>query len=87
MKRDGRESHKDDKCDDFLDHFELHEREGAAVSFEADAICRHLKAVLEERDSPREENDEDKRCSIGDETGALQFEMTIPGQRHEDIRR
>ena len=84
---DGRESDEDNKSDDLLNDFELHQAERASVALKAYAVSRNLQAVLKESDAPGEEDDEDKGCGIGKETGLLQFEMTVPSERHEDIRR
>ena len=51
------EHYCDDDCkyrqgNDFLDDFQLHEVEGAAVAVEADAVGRDLCAVFKECDSP-----------------------------------
>ena len=87
LESDSRKSDKDHKRDDFLNNFQLHQRERSAVACKTDSVRRHLQTVLEESDAPGQENDKDKRCSIGEETGLLQFQVTIPRERHEDVRR
>ena len=87
LKGDGRECDKDHEGDHFLDNLQLHQREWSAVPCKTDSVGRHLEAVLEESDAPGQENHKDKRCGIGEETGLLQFQMTVPRERHEDIRR
>ena len=42
------------KADNFLNHFELHQREGAAVNVRAYAVGRDLEAIFEEGYSPSE---------------------------------
>lgn len=86
MKSDSRESDEHDKGDNLLNHFELHQAECTAVSFKPDSVGGHLEAVFEESDTPRQEDDEDKRRGVGEKTGLLQFEMTVPREGHEDIR-
>ena len=52
--------------DDFLNDFELHQRERSAVVDEANSVGRHLAAVFEEGNSPRESYDAEKRPIGGD---------------------
>ena len=52
--------------DDFLNDFELHQRERSAVVDEADSVGRHLAAVFKEGNSPRESYDAEKRPIGGD---------------------
>ena len=40
--------------DTLLDYFQLHKGKGASVSNKADAVCRHLAAILKESYEPRE---------------------------------
>ena len=87
MEGDGRESDEDNKSDDLLNDFELHQAERASVALKAYAVSRNLQAVLKESDAPGEEDDEDKGCGIGKETGTLQLQVPVPGKRHEYIRR
>lgn len=87
MEGDGGESDEDDKGDDLLNDFELHQAERASVALKAYTVSRNLQAVLKESDAPGEEDDKDKGCGIGKKTGLLQFEMAVPSERHEDIRR
>ena len=49
---------EDHQRDALLDDLELHEVEGTAVVDEADAVGRHLTAVFEEGDHPREGDDQ-----------------------------
>jgi hypothetical protein len=46
-----------------------------------------LKAVLKKSDAPRKQDDKNQRGSVGEETRLLQFQMSVPRQRHEYIRR
>ena len=81
------EEHKDHQRDHFLNHFELHQGERASVPLKPYAVCGHLETVFEESYSPREENDENQRCGVGEETCLLEFEVTIPSKRHKYIGR
>ena len=87
MERDRGENNKDYKRDNFLNHFELHQRERSSVAIKTYSVSRYLEAVLEESDSPRKEDDENKRRGVTEKTDVLQFKMAVPGERHEDIRR
>ena len=75
---------EDRQGDDFLDDLQLHQVERAAVAFEADAVGRDGEAVFEEGDAPGEEDHEDERPA-GRDFHFLQFQMTIPGEGHEDV--
>lgn len=70
--------------DDFLHYFKLDEGIGASVVGEAYAVGRYLKAVFEQSDAPREEDD-CKEWPGGRYSGGLQFEMAVPGDGHENI--
>lgn len=87
MESQGAEDHKDHEGDDLLDDLELHQAERTAVTLEPDTVCRHLQAVLEESDPPREQDDKDQWRSRRDETRLLQFQVSVPRECHKDIRR
>ena len=76
---------EDCEGDDFLDHLELDEVEWTAVLGVADAVGGDCEAVLEESDTPREQDDQDERPAGGDLHFA-QLEMPVPGERHEYVR-
>ena len=86
LEKEGDDDGEDGQGDHLLDHLELHQVEGTAVPVEADAVRRNGEAVLEEGDAPREEDDEDERPAGGD-LHLLEFEMTVPGECHEDVRK
>ena len=52
---------EDNQGDAFLYHLELYERERPAVARETYAVGRHLAAVFEESDAPRENDYSEKR--------------------------
>ena len=85
MESDRREDDEHHERDHFLYHLELHQAEGPAVTDESDAVSRHLEAVLEESDTPRQQNDKNERRGIRKEPRLLQFQMPVPGQRHKHI--
>ena len=70
----------------FLDNLQLHQVEGAAVSLETNAVGGHGEAILKEGNAPGEKDDEDERPAGGD-FHFLQFEVTVPGERHEHVRK
>ena len=71
----------------FLNHLKLQKIEGAAVPLETNPVGRYRKTVLEESDSPRKENDENKRRGVSKKARLLELEMTVPRKRHEHIRK
>ena len=72
--------------DDFLDDFQLHKGEYAAVAFEADAIGGYSETVLDEGDAPGESDDADE-WPVGADAGLLETKVTVPGKCHEDVAR
>ena len=75
---------KDEERDTLLHHFQLNQREGAAIAYEAHAVGRHLTAVLEEGNAPRENDDAYEWPRLADACLA-EFQMPIPSKRHEDV--
>ena len=57
----GGEYGEDDERDNLLHHFELHQREGAAIIDESDSVGGNLARVLGQRDAPREDDYEPQR--------------------------
>ena len=66
MESDCRENDKHQQGDYLLNHLQLHQTEGSAVSFKTHPVSRYLQAVLKERDAPGHQNNQDKRCRIAD---------------------
>ena len=73
-----------DERDNLLYHFQLHERERSAVLHETHAVGRHLHHVFRQGERPREEDDGDERPAV-DEVHFLQFQVAVPGERHENV--
>lgn len=86
MERDSGEDDEDHEGNHLLNHFELHQSEGATVTFKAYPVGRNLEAVLEESDAPGQQDHKNERCRVADHLQRLQFEMSVPGERHEYIR-
>ena len=72
------------KTDTLLYHLQLYQAERAAVALEAHPVGRHLAAILEESNSPRERYHADKR-PLGRHACSLQLQMPIPSQSHKDV--
>ena len=68
----------------FLNHFELHEREGPTVFCKTYSVGRHLQAVFEKRNRPTESNHSNHRPLVKP-LKLGQLKMAIPGKCHEDI--
>jgi len=60
--------------DDFLDHLQLH----GAETVSAEAVGRHLEAVLEEGNAPTDEDDFPQRF-------VTEAQVSVPGKGHEDV--
>ena len=86
IEQEGEDDREDGQGDHLLDDLELHQVERTAVAVEADAVRRDGEAVLEEGDAPREQDDEDERPA-GRYLHLLEFEMPVPRERHEDVRK
>ena len=84
LEQEGDDDGEDGQGDHFLDDLELHQVEGTAVALEADPVRRDREAVFEEGDAPGENDDQNQRPVRGD-FHLLQFEMAIPGKRHENV--
>ena len=69
-----RKAAKYEQGDDFLDDFQLRRR----INIAAPTIGRHLQDVFKKRNAPTREDDEQDGLF-------LIFQMTIPGERHENV--
>ena len=81
-----REDCEDDERKHLLDNFELDQRKGAAVTHEPRTVGRNLTTVLGKGKQPGNQYDEYQRCLVREDAKLLQFQMAIPGYRHENIR-
>jgi len=79
------EDGEDGQRKELLDHLELPEVERTAILDEADAVGGHHEAVLDQRNAPAEEDDHRQR-ELAEPSRALQLQVTVPRERHEDIR-
>ena len=75
---------EDRERDHFLDDFELHQGERAAVAVEADAVGRYGEAVFKESDAPRKKDHADQRPAGGN-LHLLELQVPVPGECHEDV--
>ena len=87
VKRQCGEKDENDQRNHLLNDLQLHQGERSAVALETYTVGGDLQAVLEESDSPREENNENKRCGVGEEPHVLELQMAVPRKRHKHIRR
>ena len=69
---------------DFLYHLELHQSEGTAIAYVANAVGRNHEAVLQTGNEPRKEY-HDKEWPIGGHTCFVEFQVTVPCKRHKDV--
>ena len=81
-----RKDGEDGDGEHLLNDFQLHQRKRAAVLNEANAVAVHLADIFRQSQQPRREDDDEQRGVIRDGANGLQFQMAIPGQRHEDVR-
>ena len=84
VKRHHAEKDEHAERDNFLNHLELHEREGPAVFDKTNSVGRHLQAVFEKRNRPTESYHRYHRPLV-EPLKLGQFQMAIPSKRHEDI--
>ena len=75
---------EDDERHALLNHLELNQVEGTAIIDESDSVGRYLTAVFEEGDGPTECDDTDEG-PVAAYARLLQFQMSVPCQRHEDV--
>ncbi len=67
-----------------LDDFQLPEIEGPAIIDIADTVCRHLTTIFEQRNAPTKQ-DHQRQRQFREPSGTLQFQMTVPRQRHKHV--
>ena len=85
LEKDKHENGEDGHGEKLLDDLELPEVEGTAVVDEADAVGRHHETVLDQGDAPTEEYHQRQR-QLAEPSRALQLQVTVPRERHENIR-
>ena len=85
LEEDQHEDGEDGQREELLDHLELPEVERSAVVNEADTVGGHHEAVFDQGDAPAEKDDQRQR-EFAEPSGTLQFQVTVPRERHEDIR-
>ena len=82
---DGKDG-KNDESDRFLEDFELPQVQRSSVLDVADAIGRDLETILEQGDSPTDQNDGREAESGEPVRFFLEFQMAVPRECHEDVR-
>ncbi len=69
---------------DFLDHLELEQRERSPVLAKTDPVRRSLKQVFQERNTPAEDDHQQKR-QVVEPLMTLEPQLPVPGESHEYI--
>ena len=85
LEQEGDDDGEDRQRDNLLNDFKLNEGKRPSVAGESYAVRRYCKAVFEKCDSPGKQDDEDQGPSRRD-LHFLQFEMSVPSERHEHVR-
>ena len=85
LEKQQHENGEDGQREELLNHLELPEVERTTVVDEADTVGGHHEAVLNQGDAPAEKDNQRQR-EFAEPSGALQFQVTVPRERHEDIR-
>ena len=81
---DGKDG-EDSNGNHLLDDLELHQCEGASITYKSHAVGRHLAGILEESQEPADENYDVERRIVRHKFHLLQLEMTVPSKSHEDV--
>ena len=84
LEHEGSEDGEDSQRDHLLNHLQLHQGVWSPVAHEAEFVSRHLQRVLEEGDTPREDNHQPERPAVRD-VHLLEFEVSVPSQGHKDV--
>lgn len=72
------------KCDNFLNYFELDKGERAAIFTKTDSVGRHLKHVFKQGDAPANEYYGNK-AQLAKPFPFRKLEMAIPSHNHKCI--
>ena len=85
LEQQRREQREDGERHHLLNHLELHQRKGAAIPHEPDAVGGYLAHVFQKGDGPAEDHhpDEGQRGKPADLLA--QFQVPIPGDGHKDV--
>ena len=84
LKHNVRDDGENGQRNTFLNDFQLHERERTAVVDEAETVGRHLAAILEKGDGPREADDGNQRPVVAD-ARLLQTKVAVPREGHKNV--
>ena len=84
LEHDGGDDGKDYQRYDLLYHLELHQSEGTAIAYVANAVGRNHEAVLQTGNEPRKEY-HDKEWPIGGHTCFVEFQVAVPCKSHKDV--
>ena len=84
LKHNVRDDGENGQRNTFLNDFQLHERERAAVVDEAETVGGHLAAIFEKGDGPREADDGNQRPVVAD-ARLLQTKVAVPRKGHKNV--
>lgn len=76
---------EDTDGDYLLQHLQLHQGERSSHDLGTDTVGRNHEEILQQSDSPTEENDKNQR-PIRRDLHLLQLQITIPCEGHKDVR-
>ena len=67
-----------------LNHLQLHKIERTPVANETNPVRRHSETILKESNTPREQNNQNKRPSAGN-LHLTQLQMAVPRKSHKYV--
>ena len=79
------EDDENNQGDDLLNHLELHQTEWPAIVTKANAVSRHLKAILKQSQEPAEQDDTEQWQMVKPAELLTHLQMAIPSTRHENV--
>ncbi len=84
LKSKRREDDEHGEGDHLLYYFQLQQGEAATVTLKADAVGRHLEAILEKGDEPADQDHPDER-QFAEPAVLSQLQVAVPCQCHKDV--
>ena len=84
LEAEGQDEREHYQRDALLNHLKLNQIERAAGNIGSDAVGRNHNAILKESQSPRGQNNKNKRPVCTD-FHLLEFKVSIPRECHQDI--
>lgn len=84
FEKDGHKDGEDCERDHLLDDLELHEAEWPTILRIPDSVGWHHKQILKQGNTPREQDD-NNQWPVCTDALALQFEVSIPCEGHDNV--